>query len=61
MICAGIDFQLHVQYILTLFLMFPVISYCKEREILFKVESNVSTLNKKGGGGAESVAIFLKQ
>lgn len=44
--------------------MFPVISYCKEREILLKVESNVSTLNKKwggGGGGAESVAIFLKQ
>lgn len=40
--------------------MFPVISYCKEREILLKVESNVSTLNKKGGG-AESVAIFLKQ
>lgn len=31
--------------------MFPVISYCKEREILLKVESNVSTLNKKGGGG----------
>lgn len=44
--------------------MFPVISYCKEREILLKVESNVSTLNKKGVGGvggAESVAIFLKQ
>lgn len=49
MICAGIDFQLHV-YTNSFFLMFPVISYCKEREILLKVESNVSTLNKKGGG-----------
>lgn len=54
MICAGIYFQLYTNS----FYMFPVISYCKEREILFKVESNISTLKT---GVCKSVAIFLKQ
>lgn len=43
MIFAEIDFQLYTN---SPFLMFPVISYCKEWEILLKVESNINTLNQ---------------